>query len=131
MESKSDRAAASLRLFSRLCALVAMAVGATAVLGWIREDETLKSAFAGGIIIKANTAVSLVLTGVSLLLLLPEGASRWRRWPGRACAAVVAAVGALTLSEHLIGWDLGIDQILFTEAPGVFGSTLPNRMGPP
>ena len=40
-------------------------------------------------------------------------------------------LGALTLSEHLFGWNLGIDQLLATEVPGVARTASPNRMGPP
>jgi hypothetical protein len=44
---------------------------------------------------------------------------------------LVAAIGGLTLSEHAVGWDLGIDQILFREEPGALATSSPNRMGPP
>ncbi len=43
---------------------------------------------------------------------------------------MVLLLGALTFSEHLIGWNLGIDQLLATEPPGAAGAISPNRMGP-
>jgi signal transduction histidine kinase/FixJ family two-component response regulator len=44
---------------------------------------------------------------------------------------LVIALGAVTLSQHLFGWDVGIDQLLFHEAPGSTFTTSPGRMGPP
>src|SRR5262249_53538811 len=47
-----------------------------------------------------------------------------------ALAAIAGLVGALTLSEHVLGWNLGIDQLLVAEAPGAPATTSPGRMGP-
>jgi signal transduction histidine kinase len=99
------------------------AVGAFVLAGWIWDVESLKTIY-GPITMKANTAVGLLLCGTALLVL--------RRSPGAAaaCATVAGAIGALTLVEHLSGWDVGIDQLLFTEAPGAAATVSPNRMGP-
>ena len=48
-----------------------------------------------------------------------------------ACAALVLVVGVLSLSEHLVGWNVRIDQLLFREQPGPPGSLSPGRPGPP
>ena len=45
-------------------------------------------------------------------------------------SAVVLLVGVLTSSEHLFRLDLGIDQLLATEAPGALATARPNRIGP-
>lgn len=81
--------------------------------------------------LKTNTALGLLLAGLALVLLVPERTGPARRWLGRLCATIVFVLGALTLSEHLIGWDLGIDQLLAKEPPGAAGVFSPNRMGPP
>jgi PAS domain S-box-containing protein len=36
----------------------------------------------------------------------------------------------LTLSQHIVGWNLGIDELLFTEAPGAEATASPGRIGP-
>ena len=41
------------------------------------------------------------------------------------------SVALLTLSEHLVGWNLGIDQLLFEESGGALATASPGRMGPP
>jgi PAS domain S-box-containing protein len=68
----------------------------------------------------ASTAFCFVLTGISLWLLQDERAPVRRRWAGRGCAAAVASIGLLKLSEYAFGWDLGIDQTLFTKNAGAF-----------
>ena len=37
---------------------------------------------------------------------------------GTVLAAFAGVLGALTLSRHVLGWNLGIDQLLFSEPPG-------------
>jgi hypothetical protein len=49
----------------------------------------------------------------------------------RPFAALISLLGALTLVEHLAGINLGIDTLLFDEAPGAVATTAPGRMGPP
>lgn len=67
---------------------------------------------------KPNTAVAVVLAGVSLLLSLPVRGDSWRSAGRRAAAAVaavlVALIGALTFSEYVFARDLGIDEIVLS-----------------
>ena len=107
---------------------VLVLVGATVLLGWVLGNEGLKS-FGGKIGMKANTASALVLAGVSLALVRRGGSAA--RAIGVFFAAVVALLGLATLSQHVFGWNAGIDQILFTEAPGAPATASPGRMGPP
>ena len=111
--------------------LVPLAIGLCGLAGWVVGSDVLKGEAFGGITVKANTAACLALLGAALLLLLPERRRAWRTAAGRTLALVVAVVGLATLAEHLLGRDLGIDQLLFTEAPGALATSAPNRMGPP
>jgi hypothetical protein len=38
-------------------------------------------------------------------------------------------IGLLVLSQHVFGWNLRIDQLLFIEPPGALATTSPGRMG--
>src|SRR5258705_1612330 len=118
------------RKFSIAAGVFIILVGAVVLAGWLLDITRFKSIH-GDITMKANTALLLVLSGVSLCLLNLDPEKRALRIAAKVCAAVVAILGLLTLSEHLIGWNLGIDQLLFVEANGALATASPGRMGPP
>src|SRR5215813_12781596 len=78
---------------------------------------------------KANTAVCLMLAAVSLFLIEDRSASPLKRRISQVLAAVVALVGLVTLSEHLFGWNPGLDQLIFRESRAEAGLSFPGRMG--
>ena len=90
----------------------------------------LTSLFLPGPTVKTNAAVCLLCGGLANLLFISPRARRWRP-AAYVFAATTAIVGALTISEHVSGWDLGIDQLLASEPPGAQATMSPNRMGPP
>jgi hypothetical protein len=75
---------------------------------------------------KTNMAIALLLCGAALWL--PRRGAPYR--VSAVFASAGAAIGAVTLAEHLFGIDAGIDELLFTEVPGAAATTSPNRMGP-
>lgn len=116
--------------FSIAAGIFLMLVGAVVLAGWLLDITRFKSLH-GDIMTKANAAALLVLSGLSLCLLNLDTEKRALRIAAKVCAAVVAVVGILTLSEHLVGWNLGIDQLLFEEPHGALATVSPGRMGPP
>jgi signal transduction histidine kinase/ActR/RegA family two-component response regulator len=118
--------------FSQIVGTLVAASGCVALYGWITESEPPKAMIIGGIAIKANSAVCLMLCGVALLILADPGRQgRGLTVVARIFAAIAGAVGAITLLQHLTGWDAGIDQLLFREPPGAPATTSPGRMGLP
>ena len=79
---------------------------------------------------KANTALAFTLAGVSLWILQREQTSQSTHLIGQACAAVIALAGMLTLSEYVLDWDLGLDQLLVKEPSGAVGTSHLGRMSP-
>lgn len=110
-----------IQLVPPIAAAVAFVVGVMVLLGWTLDVAALRT-FIPGVTnpMVASTAFCFMLTGISLWLLGHEGAAVRRRWAGRGCAVAVASIGLLKLSEYAFGWDLGIDQTLFTENAGGF-----------
>lgn len=108
--------------------LLATLVGVTTLIGWATGSQLLKGFFLYDINVKANTALCMVLVGIAVVLI----ASAPSATPplARALALFTGILAAATFSQHLFGWDLGIDQLLFTEAQGAAGTHSPNRMGP-
>jgi PAS domain S-box-containing protein len=110
--------------YSRLAGRLAFAVGCLVLFGWIFDIAALKQILPGLATMKANTAITLMLSGLSLDL-WHQGSGRALRRASRACAALGLLIAALTLSEYLGGWDLRIDQLLFSDAGS---SRFPGRM---
>ncbi|HJS66573.1 MAG TPA: response regulator, partial [Nitrospiraceae bacterium] len=120
----------SLRFLSQAGSATAIVVGLFVLVSWISGIPSLKSVLPSLTTMKANTALAFTLAGVSLWILQREQTSQSTRRIGQACAAVVALVAMLTLSEYVLDWDLGLDQLLVKEPSGTIGTSHPGRMSP-
>lgn len=125
----SSRDLARWRVISIALAGLAFCIGAAALLGWILDNDYLKRVHPQLVTMKANTAVCLMLVSLSVLLIQDPAASRVRKRVAQLCGAIVALVGLITLSEHIFGWNPGIDQLLFSETTEQAGLSFPGRMG--
>jgi len=112
------------RKFSIAAGIFAMLVGAVVLSGWLLDIAWLNSIY-GDITMKANPAILLVLSGLSLCLLNLDHERRILRIVGEVCAILTIVVAFLTLTEHLIGWNLRIDQLFFIEPPGALATASP------
>jgi signal transduction histidine kinase len=86
---------------------LAVVTGALVLIGWAFEIAMLKSLAPAFPAMKANAAIAFILAGTALWL-TPHRVARVAAW-------AVLLIGAATLSEYLTGWDLGLDQLLFTD----------------
>jgi PAS domain S-box-containing protein len=77
---------------------------------------------------KANAAACFALAGASLWLYRRADGRGRSRLLAQAGGAAVALVGGLTLLEHVLAVDLGVDQLLFGDVPGP--AAAPGRMAP-
>ncbi|MBL1176982.1 PAS domain S-box protein [Pantanalinema sp. GBBB05] len=111
-------------------------IGILVLLGWQWEHALLKQGLLTATsTIKANTAVCFVLAGITLGLLqlspmlkLPRSAWRWLQRLSHSLAWILLFVGALTLGEYLFGWNVGIDQLLWSTGSDL-AQPYPDRMG--
>ena len=110
-------------------AVFAFCIGAVALLGWILDNPYLKRIHPSLVTMKANTAVCLMLVAVSCFLINERSPSQLNTVIRRLFAAIVALIGLVTLSEHLFGWNTGLDQMLFHESIQEAGLSFPGRMG--
>src|SRR5205085_3041117 len=78
-------------------------------------NESLKSIVPGSSPLKPNIAAGILLCGGALAFLSLTRSAK----PARICAAlsgiIVLLLGGLTLGEHFLGWNLGIDQWLVSQ----------------
>jgi PAS domain S-box-containing protein len=109
---------------------VVAAIGLGVLAGWTFHLPLLESVAPGLVAMKANTALGLVLLGISLTA-LGLRPSRPTGRLGGALASVVILLGLLTVVEYVAGWDLHIDQLLFAESADAIQTTHPGRMAFP
>ncbi|MBI4516166.1 MAG: PAS domain S-box protein [Deltaproteobacteria bacterium] len=115
----------SLSLFARTAGQIVTGIGGLALLGWAADIAVLKSVVPELATMKANSALALVLLGGALWY---EAAEPNRHRGSRIAAGAVAVLSALTLGEYLLGFDFGIDQLLFREVAGAVETVHPGRM---
>ncbi|HJV22623.1 MAG TPA: ATP-binding protein [Holophagaceae bacterium] len=100
---------------------VAFGIGASVLLLWFLVPPGPPAAPPLWLTQKANTAVGLML--------LAGAFWAWGRPVGRACAALAALLGGLTLLQYLTGRSLGLDELLVRDLM-VPGERFPGRMAP-
>ena len=117
------------RVYSIGLLLVTFCIGLVGLLGWIFDNQFLKRIHPSLVTMKANTAVCLMLSALSLFLIQDQDASTTKRSISSLLATIVGIVGLVTLSEHFFGWNTGLDQLLFHESTKEAGLSFPGRMG--
>src|ERR1043165_5368553 len=97
-----------LLLLARCAAAIVAAWGVAVILGWVLDNPELRGGFSpGGITVKTNAGIAFFCCGLALAFQSFRSNSFLIRI-AHALAAVAMLLGALTLFEHLSGWDLGI-----------------------
>ena len=115
---------------SQVLAILIIALGLTVLVGWALHIESIKTVFPGYVSMKANTALCFALSGASLFIGCLSRPSAWKNKVSRILAALVILISSLTLVEYLCGFSLGLDELLFSDAPASSGTTQPGRMAP-
>lgn len=100
------------------------------LIGWVLDLEVVKTTFLGPVPMKANTAVCFLCVGIGVALLArPSTATPGQRM-GLLLVGLAALVALATAGQYVTGIDLGIDQLLFREAPGEIATVGAGRMAP-
>ncbi len=120
-----------------ILALVTIVWGLVIMLGWLLNMPNLTNPFPGQVSVKANAAIAYIFSGIYLLSYL-----RWTRtelqtqppaWLAplvKLSSIAVFATGALTLSEYLFHFKLGIDELFFKEKQLSPGTLFAGRVSP-
>ena len=103
--------------------------GLVTLIGWFADLPRLTDWSGSGISMFANTAVAASAAGLAILLRLSR--SSRAHAISRGLGFSVAAIGALTLVEHISGINLGLDTLLVDPLWGQKAAVSPGRMGPP
>lgn len=107
-----------------VCAGALLLLGAGVMAGWMARSALITQISPQFAPMQFNTALGFFACGLALL------AMQWRRINlARGAAAVVLALGLLTLLQYLLNWDSGLDTALvepFTQVK----TSHPGRMAP-
>jgi|GEM_PF-3934393 len=114
-------------LVSHIFSFVVIAIGCSALFGWIFDNATLKGIVPGLIAMNPMTAILFVLSAISLFLWRKGQTSQTARLYARLTAALVLLIAVIKFFSFF-GVDLKIDQLFFTEA--LNRMTPVNRMAP-
>jgi diguanylate cyclase (GGDEF)-like protein len=117
---------AGFRSFSRGAGVLAVAVALLVLAGWAWDLPSTRDLMAGGVEMKVNAALGMVLAGVALLCCQsPSG--RLRHLSG-ALSLAVLVLGGVTLAQYLCGFDAGIDTLWRDDPVSVALGRAPGRM---
>lgn len=113
-------------LVPRAAAALTIAIGLSALAGWVFGVPALKSVLPQEAPLEANTAIGLLLAGIALFRL---GGVPGPHRDATLMAGVVLAMGLATLGEYVFDLDFRIDELFFRDIEVVPGS-IPGRMSP-
>ena len=123
MNSSSDLAASRICV---ACSVVAAAIGAVTIVGWVTGIEALASIRRAYIPMAPSTALAFALLGAAIIL---RSGSRYLRAASFLCAGFVALLAVAKLIEVFAGFHLGLDELLVAD-PAMFGMVQKARMAP-
>jgi hypothetical protein len=118
--------------FPRISAGIVVIAGCIVLVGWYFNITVLKGSISGLVPMKANTALCLILSGLSLWLSSRNTRQGNYHTPhlklvSQLTAIAVLFIGILTLCQYISGWNFGIDQLLIRHTGTE--SIYPGRMG--
>lgn len=102
---------------------------AVLAIGWGLDVPQLRGPLQGFPTMKPNTALGLAGLGGSLVLSQERRPGLPLRLAAAAAASVSLAIGAATLTEYWVGWNSGLDELLF-RAPQSPEQAFPGRPAP-
>ncbi|MBA3899965.1 MAG: hypothetical protein H0X62_07110, partial [Bacteroidetes bacterium] len=101
-----------LKIFSKVFSFITICIGLMVIAGWILNIAFLKRA--GDAIVAMNpvTAITFILTGISLLFLLDESNASKRK-AATILSTIIVGIGLLKLSSLIADVNIPFDQLLF------------------
>jgi PAS domain S-box-containing protein len=112
-EGRGSNKSLTLRTITLAVGGIAVSMGLLVLIGWAFDLEELKRVLSGVPAMRPNTAISFILLGAALILL--QTPATLSRRIARGCVILGAAISILTLTEHLLGLNLGIEDFGFRD----------------
>ncbi len=114
---------------NRAASFITLLIGCTVLAGWLFNISSLTSLLPGYGIMRMDTAFCFILSGLSLYLRHDDQpGSRAREYTVLVCSLIVLAIGALSLSSYIFGWNFNIHRFLLNMTHAGVGEKSPGRM---
>ena len=113
----------------RAAGLIVAAIAALELLGWLFHLQPLLRFLAKPTAMNPVTALGLILLGTGLHLTVKRQPSRFPAdWWMYLFPLVPFCIASFKMSEYVLGWELGLDQLLFSRQLESF--VPPNQISP-
>ena len=117
--------------YSAATAITVLIIGSLVLTGWQYDIEPFKHPVPELVAMNPMTALALIFSAMSLLLLTLTPQKQIRILLSKILAGCALVIGALKMLSITIGLDVGVDQWLYHEKlAGDLVSNLPNGMAP-
>lgn len=103
---------------------LSLLLGFLVLIGWHADIITLLQILPGLVPMQYNTALSFLLCGISLIVLLND-----KKAPGVLFSLLAGIIGLLTLTQYIFNVSIGLDE-LFMEHSITVATSHPGRMAP-
>jgi len=119
------------QLWSRIFAYTVFIIGATALIGWQFDLDTLKRPLPNLVSMNPATAVCFVLSALAFLFLTNDQKPKWQYFAGYSAAMLILVISILKIGGLLLALDVNIDTWLFYEKiEADVINNVKNRMAP-
>lgn len=109
--------------FTEVAGVITSLIASLSLVGWLFNIPLLTSAVPEYVTMKFNTALCFLLSGVALVYL---SKTRKNDKIANISSVLVVLTGLLTLGEHLLRWNLGLDQLFWLDK--ITTTSHPGRM---
>src|SRR5438067_1091474 len=110
----------------RLAAIAVVIIGATVLAGWGVDIPALRGIGQTSQMMP-STAACFILCGLALLV-HKKDAPRWATLSAAIFCGIILLIAVMTLIEHSLGYNLGLDGLLFRRQVEATTPTFPGRM---
>lgn len=115
--------------FAHILSVLVIFTGMVVLIGWTGGFNSLKSLSPIWVSMKANTAISFILCGLSIILLQRKN-ELWGQRAAVILSGIVLLLSVLTIMQYFLQSNFHIDELLFKDNSTLVGKASPGRQSP-
>lgn len=117
------------RKIAKLLSLAVVIAGIMVMAGWVFNISLLKSVFPAWTTMKVSTAISFILSGVTLYFIIKavEGDIDWAQIVLPAVSLIIILIMTVLLLSNLMNVRTGVEDLFVKEGPGAIKTIITGR----